>query len=73
MGFEPIGLGCIIVFNGHVVSQCDVNQSQCDVNQSWGYWVLFDALVVVISLVVKMQVQCLAPNSLETQDFDTKF
>jgi hypothetical protein len=35
--------------------------------------VLFDAFVVVISLVVKMQVQCLAPNSLETQDFDTKF
>lgn len=66
MGVEPIGLGCIIVSNGHVVNQCDVNQSR-------GYWVLFDTLVVVISLVVKMQVQCLAPNSLETQDFDTKF
>jgi hypothetical protein len=67
MGVEPIGLGSIIVSNifGHVVNQCDVNQSQ-------GYWVLFDALVVVISLVVKMQVQGLAPNSLETQDFDTK-
>ncbi len=68
MGVEPIGLGCIIVSNifGHVVSQCGVNQSQ-------GYWVLFDALVVAISLVIKMQVQCLAPYSLETQDFDTKF
>jgi len=51
MGVEPIGLGSIIVSNifGHVVNQCDVNQSR-------GYWVLFDALVV-ISLVVKMQVQ----------------
>jgi hypothetical protein len=67
MGVEAIGLGCIIVSNifEHVVNQCDVNRSQ-------GYWVLFDALVVVIFLVVKMQVQCLALNYLETQDFDTK-
>jgi hypothetical protein len=67
MGGETIGLGCIIISNifGHVVNQCGVNRSR-------GYWVLFDALVV-ISLVIKMQVECLVLNYLETQDFDTKF
>jgi hypothetical protein len=49
---------------GPIVNQCVINQSQ-------GYWLLFDALVT-ISLVIKMQVQCLVPNSLKTQDFDVE-
>jgi hypothetical protein len=45
---------------------------QCVVNQNQGYQLLFDALVAAISLVIKMQVQCLVPDSSKTQDFDAK-
>jgi hypothetical protein len=35
-------------------------------------WLLFDVFVVIISLVIKMQVQCLAPKTSKAQDFDAK-
>jgi hypothetical protein len=48
---------------GHVVQQCVLNQSR-------GYWLLLDALVATISLVCQMQIDCLRPDSIESQDFD---
>ncbi len=46
---------------------------QCVLNQNWGYWLLLDIFTSIISLVCQMQLDCMGPNSSETQDFDGEF
>jgi hypothetical protein len=43
---------------------------QCVLNQNESYYLLSNALVITISLICQMQVDCLTLDSNETLDFD---